>query len=69
MRFRDLAKVNFPLGKTAFQKVEKMCCENIINTGVYEDFWTHFREIITKPPPKALRFSVKADNIPQHRPS
>ena len=41
MTFRDLREVNFSLGKSAFRKMEKRCCENLINTGVYEDFWSH----------------------------
>ena len=42
--FRDIAKVDFSLGKTAFQKNGKSSCENLINTVVYEDFWMPFRQ-------------------------
>ena len=36
--FRDLAKVDFSVGKTAFQKTVKSSCENLINTVVYGNF-------------------------------
>ena len=42
MTFRDLAQVNLSLGKSALWTMEKRCCENLINTVVYEDLWGHF---------------------------
>ena len=57
--FRDLAEVNFPLGKTAFQKMKETSSENPMNTGVYEDFWGHFAERWQKVPRKPLRFPLK----------
>ena len=36
--FRDLAEVDFPVGKTAFQKNEKSSCANLISTVVYDIF-------------------------------
>ena len=38
MTFRDLVKVNFSLGKTAFCDIGKSRSKNIIKTGVYEVF-------------------------------
>ena len=42
MTFRDLREVNFSLGKSAFREMKKPSSENLINTGVYQDFWGHF---------------------------
>ena len=36
--FRDLAKVDFSVGKTALQKNVKSSCANLINTVVYGNF-------------------------------
>ena len=35
-------KKQLPLGETAFQKLSKGSCENLINTVVSEDLWMPF---------------------------
>ena len=67
MRFRDIRESNFPHWKTAICGTEKECSGNIINTGVYEDFWRTFAQNDTKTPQKALGFSVKPDALSRHR--
>ena len=56
--FRNLAQVNFSLGKTAFRKMKKWSCENLINLGVYWWFWEHFCGMVPKSYGKALCLSV-----------
>ena len=48
MPLRDIAEVNFSLGKTAFRDIGKGHSNNLINAGVYEDFGGPFREKLQK---------------------
>ena len=44
LRFRQVANHSFPMGKLHLVEVQKRKHQIIINTVVYEDFWSPFRE-------------------------
>ena len=58
MRFRDIGKSNFSLGKTAICNIEKSDSKNLVKPVEFYRFWSHFRKMAPKMIKKPLVFSL-----------